>query len=312
MKFRLAALKYRRIAQKQARRSLAIALSLLLITFTQSGLYAQAYTPLDAVQLNQLVAPIALYTDGLVAQILTASTYPQQINDANGWMHQYGGMPPDQFAAAVNNMPWDPSVKALTAFPAVLDNMARNAGWTGALGNAYYNQPGDVMNSVQAMRMNAMQAGVLRSTVQQRVYVSNGLIIIDPVNPALVYVPYYNPWVVYGAPIVPWGGYYLMPYPRGVIVGGIAIGFGVGIGIGLFAHYGWGYHAWSPNWHGGVVMYNHSTYISRSTTVYNHGNFGGNNRGVYEHGGAGVPGGFHPAVTGQSAAFGHGGGPAGG
>jgi hypothetical protein len=129
------------------------------------------------------------------------------------------------------------------------------------------------------------------------------------VNPALVYVPYYNPWVVYGAPIAAWGGYYWGP-PSGVAFrAGIAIGFGVGIGIGLFAHYGWGYHAWSPNWHGGVVVYNHATYISRSTTVINRGHFGGFNRGVYEHAGAGVPGGYHPAVTAQTAVFAHSGGP---
>ena len=292
-------------AHEHCRRSTAAGLALLLASLSPIGLFAQAYAPLDAVQLNQLVAPIALYPDALVAQILTASTYPQQVQEAQGWMQQYAGMPPDERARAIDTMPWDPSVKALTAFPSVMDNMARNAGWTGALGNAYYNQPGDVMNSVQAMRLNAQQAGGLRSTPQQRVFYNGGLIVIEPVNPGLVYVPYYDPWVVYGGPIVPWRGYYVLPPPRGVLVAGLAIGFGVGIGIGLYAHYGWGYHAWSPNWRGGVVVYNHTTYISRSTTVINRGNFGGYNRGVYEHAGAGVPGGFHPGVTGQTAAFGH-------
>jgi hypothetical protein len=293
-----------------ARQWIAVALSVMLAVFAQPSLYAQqlppgAYAPLDAVQLDQLVAPIALYPDSLVAQILTASTFPGQINEADNWIHQNGGMPPDQLAAAVNGTPWDPSVKALTEFPSVLDNLARNTGWTAALGNAYYNQPGDVMNAVQAMRYQAQQAGTLRDTPQQRVFYNGGLVVIEPVNPALVYVPYYNPWAVYGAPIAPWGGYYWGP-PRGVVLGaGIAIGFGVGIGIGLFAHYGWGYHAWAPNWRGGVVVYNHTTYISRSTTVINRGNFGGYNRGVFEHEGRGVPGGFHPAVTARSAAFAH-------
>jgi hypothetical protein len=297
------------------RRATAIALSLLMTPFAQIGLMAQApppggYAPLNAVQLNQMVAPIALYPDALVAQVLTAATFPDQVGDANNWVRQNGGMPPDQMAAAANNMSWDPSVKALTAFPTVLDSMARNNGWTAALGNAYYNQPGDVMNAVQAMRFQAQQAGSLRTTPQQRVYDSGGVLVIEPVNPALVYVPYYNPWVVYGGPIAPWGGYYWGP-PLGVALGaGIAIGFGVGIGIGLFAHYGWGYHAWAPNWRGGVVVYNRTTYISRSVTVVNRGNFGGYNRGVYEHPGAGVPaGGFHPAVTAQTAVFAH---PAGG
>ncbi len=170
---------------------------------------------MDAMQLNQLVAPIALYPDSLVAQVLTAATYPQQVSEASNWMHQYGGMPPDQLANAVNAMPWDPSVKALTEFPSVLDNMARNYNWTSALGNAYYNQPGDVMNAVQAMRIQAQQAGTLRSTPQQRVYYNGGLVVIEPVNPAFVYVPYYNPWGVYGVAISPWGGYYVMPPPRG-------------------------------------------------------------------------------------------------
>ena len=304
----------------------AIALSLLLVPYGQQGLFAQDpqqpqppqqqypqqdapppqgnYAPLGAEQLNQLVAPIALYPDALVAQVLTAATYPQQITDANSWMAQSGGLPPDQRAAAANSMPWDPSIKSLTAFPDVLGNMARNQNWTGALGNAYYNQPGDVMNSVQAMRFRAQQAGNLRPTPQYRVYPNDGLIIIEPVNPGLIYVPYYNPWSVYGAPIGPWGGYYYGGPPRGVVFGGgLGIGFAVGISIGMFANYGWGYRNWSPNWHGGVVVYNHSTYISRSTTVINRGNFGANNRGVFERPGAGVPNNFRPAVTSQSAAF---------
>jgi hypothetical protein len=292
-----------------ARPWIAVTLSILLLPFVPFGVYAQApppgaYAPLDASQLDQLVAPIALYPDALVAQVLTASTFPDQVNDANNWIHQNGGMPPDQMGAAVDQMPWDPSVKALIQFPTVLDNMARNNGWTGALGNAYYNQPGDVMNAVQAMRFQAQQAGTLRATPQERVYANGGLIVIEPVNPGLVYVPYYNPWVVYGSPIPAWSGYYWGGPPAGVAFGGgLAIGFGVGIGVGLFAHFGWGYHAWAPNWRGGVVVYNHNTYISRSTTVINHGNFGAANRGVFEHTGRGVPGGFHPAVTAQSAAF---------
>jgi len=277
-----------------ASRWIATALSLLLVCLLQPGLYAQmppeqmppeqmppeqmpppgGYAPLDVMQLNQLVAPIALYPDSLVAQILTASTYSQQVSEASNWMHQSGGMPPDQLANAVNSMPWDPSVKALTEFPSVLDNMARNINWTSALGNAYYNQPGDVMNAVQAMRVQAQQAGTLRATPQQRVYYNEGLVVIEPVNPAFVYVPYYNPWGVYGMAISPWGGYYLMPPPRGLMMAaGIGIGFGVGISLGVYSHYGWGYHAWAPNWHGGVVVYNHTTYISRSTTVINRGNF---------------------------------------
>lgn len=286
-----------------ARQTIALTLSVLLIPFASQTLYGQpppAYAPLDPPALDQLVAPIALYPDSLVAQILTASTYPQQVSDANNWSHQNAGMPPEQRGDIVNGMPWDPSVKALTAFPSVLDNLARNYNWTSSLGNAYYNQPGDVMNAVQAARVQAQQAGYLRNTPQQRVVYDGGLIEIVPVNPAVVYVPYYNPWRIYGGWVSPYAGFYVAPPPFGVALG-LGLGFAaVGISIGLFAHYGWGYHAWSPNWRGGVVVYNHNTYISRSTTVYNHGNFGAYNRGAFEHAGPGVPANFRPGVTRES------------
>jgi hypothetical protein len=288
-----------------ARQSIALTLSVLLVPLTSGNVFAQAggYAPLDAVGLDQLVAPIALYPDPLVAQILTASTYPQQISDADNWSHQTAGQPPQQRADEANGMPWDPSVKALTAFPSVLDNLARNSNWTTALGNAYYNQPADVMNAVQAMRVQAQLAGNLRSTPQQRVYTSDGQILIAPVNPALVYVPYYNPWSIYGAGwITPYGGYYLAPGPPGWAIG-LGIGFFAAISIGLFAHYGWGFHNWGPNWRGGGVFYNHAAYISRSGTVFNHGHFGGYNRGAFEHAGRGVPGNFHPGATREGAGF---------
>ena len=290
-----------------ARQSIALTMSVLLIPFASGSLYAQGggYAPLDPVSLDQLVAPIALYPDSLVAQILTASTYPQQVSDADNWSHQTGGMPPQQRADIADGMPWDPSVKALTAFPSVLDNMARNSNWTSSLGNAYYNQPGDVMNAVQAARVQAQQAGYLRTTPQERVVYEGGLITIVPVNPGIVYVPYYDPWRIYGGWVSPYAGFYVPPPPRGIVfgIGGVGLGIGfaaVGISVGLFSHYGWGYHNWSPNWRGGVVVYNHNTYISNSTTVVNRGHFGGYNRGVYEHAGPGVPGNFHPAATRES------------
>jgi hypothetical protein len=281
-----------------ARQSIALMLSVLIIPLASGNLNAQgAYAPLDAPGLDQLVAPIALYPDSLVAQILTASTYPQQVTDADNWSHQTAGMPPQQRADVANGMPWDPSVKALTAFPSVLDNMARNANWSTALGNAYYNQPGDVMNAVQAARVQAQQAGNLQSTPQQRVYNEGGQILIAPVNPEVVYVPYYNPWRIYGGWVSPYGGFYVAPPPVGLAIG-LGLGFAaVGISIGLFAHYGWGFHSWAPNWRGGPVFYNHAAYYSRSATVYNHGSFGGYNRGVFEHAGRGVPNNFHPSAT---------------
>jgi hypothetical protein len=244
-----------------------------------------AYIPQSPQQLEQLVAPIALYPDSLVAQTLAAATYPQQVQEAESWMQQYGNQPPEQLAQSVNAMPWDPSVKALTQFPTVLDMLARGQQWTIALGNAYYNQPADVMGAVQSMRYRAQQAGQLRST-QQQVIVNDGPdIVIQPVNPDVVYVPYYNPWVVYGEPIPVFVGFYRPPPPPGLILGvGIGIGFGVGIGIAAFGHFGWGYHAWAPNWRSNTIIVNHNTFISRSTTVYNRGHFGAYNQG-FNHGG---------------------------
>ncbi len=164
------------------------------------------------------MAPIALYPDALVAQILAASTYPTQVVEADRWVQAQGNAPADQIAAGANAQPWDPSVKALTAFPSVLAQMDRNMQWTTDLGNAYYNQPQDVMDAVQQMRQRAQQAGSLDSTQQQTVSNDSGQIAIAPANPQVVYVPVYNPWVVYGPPVVAFPGYYYAP-PPGIFFG---------------------------------------------------------------------------------------------
>src|ERR1035441_2470811 len=282
---------------KAERLIMALMISLLLIPATQLDLYAQApaggaYVELDAVQLDQLVAPIALDPDSLVAQILTAATYPDQVAAADTWWNQNLGLPPDQRAAGADAMDWDPAVKGLTAFPSVLDNLAKNGAWTAQLGNAYYNQPGDVMNAVQAMRLQAQQSNVLVTNAQERVVVDAGVIDIVPVNPAVVYVPYYNPWRVWGGLFVAYPGFVELPPPPG-IVWGAGIGFAAGISVGAYAGFGWGFGAWAPAWDGGTVMFGGDTYISNSMSVYNHGDFGGHDRGAFDHGGRGVPGGFH-------------------
>ncbi|RRA49742.1 DUF3300 domain-containing protein [Acidipila sp. EB88] len=236
------------------------------------------YQPLGPDQINQLVAPIALYPDSLVAQVLAGATYPAQLASAEQFVQQGGNYPPEQLAEMANGQPWDPSVKSLVAFPQVLDNLNRNMDWTTQLGNAYYNQPQDVLSAVQDMRQRAYAAGSLRSNSQLAVQYAPGDIEIAPVSPSVVYVPYYNPWVVYGAPIPAYGHYYYGP-PRGISFGtGLAIGFGVGIAIGAFTHFAWGFHSWAPDWHQRAVVFNHNTYISRSVTVVNHGNYGGFDR----------------------------------
>lgn len=243
--------------------------------YEDQGPPPESYNALSPDQLNQLVAPIALYPDSLVAQILAASTYPDQVADADHFLQANQGMSPDQLGAMVNNMDWDPSVKALVAFPSVLENLDRNLDWTSQLGNAYYNQPQDVMAAVQDMRQRAYEAGNLRSTPQLAVDYNPGDIIIAPANPDVVYLPWYDPWTVYGAPISPWGGYYMRPRPAGFFfAAGLGLGFGVGIAIGHWNNWGWGWHNWGMGWRNRTIVYNRNVYISRSTHVRNHGYYG--------------------------------------
>ena len=243
--------------------------------YEDQGPPPESYNTLSPDQLDQLVAPIALYPDSLVAQILAASTYPDQIADADQFLQANQGAPPDQLGDMVNNMDWDPSVKALVAFPSILDNLNRNLDWTSQLGNAYYNQPQDVMSAVQDMRQRAYEAGNLRPTPQLAVQYTPGDIIIAPANPEVVYVPWYDPWTIYGAPIAPWGGYYVRPRPAGLFfAAGFGLGFGVGIAIGHWNNWGWGWHNWGMGWRNRTIVYNRNIYISRSTRVRNHGYYG--------------------------------------
>lgn len=138
------------------------------------------YNPQTPEQLQQLVAPIALYPDSLVAQILAASTFPEQVVEADRWVQAHPDLKGDALGQAVDQMQWDPSVKALTAFPSVLGNMDKNLSWTSTLGDAYYNQQQDVMDAVQVMRSKAEQAGNLKTTPQQTVTTQGSTIIIQP------------------------------------------------------------------------------------------------------------------------------------
>jgi len=230
-------------------------------------------------QLQQLVAPIALYPDSLVAQILTASTFPEQVVEADRWVEDRPDLTGDALAKAVDQLNWDPSVKALTAFPSVLGNMDKNLSWTSSLGDAYYNQQQDVMDAIQVMRQRAEQAGNLKTTPQQTVTTEGSTIAIQPANPTVVYVPAYDPWLIYGYPIVAWPGWY--PYP-GIWFGGPYLSFGVGFGVGFFAGFGWGWPHWGFDWHNRYVVYNNTRYYSRSVTFYNRNTF---YRGTPAHGG---------------------------
>jgi Protein of unknown function (DUF3300) len=222
--------------------------------------------PLSAQQLEQLVAPIALYPDPLVAQVLTASTYPAQVTDADRWRQAQGYAPSDQIAAGADAQNWDPSVKALTAFPQVLAEMDRNVRWTTDLGNAYYNQPQDILQAVQVMRQRAQAAGNLQSTPQETVSYDQGNIELAPANPQVVYVPAYNPWGVYGQPISPYPGFSVLG-ALGSFFGSSPVSFGLGILMTAFNHTSFGFIGWGLSWLAQAVLFHQSNYFSHSTTV---------------------------------------------
>jgi uncharacterized membrane protein YgcG len=240
---------------------------------------APAYTQQAPEQLQQLVAPIALYPDSLVAQVLAASTFPEQVVQADRWVQAHPDLKGEALGQAVDQQPWDASVKALTAFPSVLGNMDKNLSWTSSLGDAYYNQQADVMDAVQVMRHRAEAAGRLKSTPQEVVTAQGTTITIQPGDPNIVYVPAYDPWLMYGDPIMAWPGWY--PYP-GIWFGGPYLSFGAGFGIGFFGGFGWGWPHWGFDWHNRSALYNNSRYYSQSRTFYNRSSFyrGGNGRGA--------------------------------
>ncbi len=243
-------------------------------------------SPLPPDQLQQLVAPIALYPDSLVAQILAAATYPTQVVEAGRFLEQHPHWSGKKLAHEVDKQDWDPSVKALTAFPSVLGDMNQNLSWTSELGDANYNQPQDVMRAIQDMREKAQQAGSLQNTPQQSVADENGDIEIEPENPDMVYVPEYDPEDVYGYPVGLWPG-----FDPWWTIGGPGISFGFGIGVEPFLGFHWGWNNWGCGWgpHPGL-WFGGEPYYSRSMAFYDrsafvHGNYNG-------YGGRGFAGGF--------------------
>ena len=211
-------------------------------------------------QLDKLVSRVALYPDPLLAQVLAAATFPDQIPDAAKWADEHHYLRGDDLARAISDdrLPWDPSVQALLPFPSVLDTMASDMNWTSDLGNAFLAQRQDVMDAVQRMRQKAKDYGYLRSNNQ--IVVSGGpYIAIDPVDPAFMVVPVYDPLVVFGP-----------PRPGFVVGGAIGFGFGVSLGVAFrpwgwgFTRFDWGHHAvfinnapWGRTW-GNRRFYAHS------------------------------------------------------
>ena len=233
------------------------------------GNSAPTPSPQSADQLDALVAPIALYPDALVAQVLAASENPDQVAYADDWLAQNKSLTGTALAQAVDQQSWDPSVKALTQFPSVLDNLAHNLSWASSLGQAFANQQADVMAAVQTMRVKAQAAGTLQSTSQITVtQPSPNTIVIQPANPQVVYVPQYNPAVVYGAPVV-----VPLYVPPPVPVASVGLYFGNGVAVGAvvaaggWGGGGWGWHAWNVNWGGGAAVPPSSTTTTPISTT---------------------------------------------
>jgi hypothetical protein len=233
-------------------------------------------------QLEQLVSPIALYPDALVSQILIASTYPIQVVEAYQWLQQHGKPSSSQIQQAGKAQGWDPSVQSMLSFPQLIDRMYQNLEWTQALGEAFLAQQKEVMSTIQAMRQKAYAAGNLKSSSQQTVTVQpDNTIVIVPAQPQVVYLPTYNPMVVYGAAWAPATWYYppavYAPWPGYNPAYASAVAFGAGVAVG--AIWGSSYCSWSSgnvyvnnNYYAHGGTYDNGTYHGANGTVAHYGN----------------------------------------
>jgi hypothetical protein len=215
-------------------------------------------------QLDDLVAPVALYPDPLLSQVLVACTYPLEVVQAYQWQQKNPGLQGPALTQAAQQQNWDASIQALVMFGDVLKRLNDDITWTTNLGNAFLAQQQDVMDAVQRMRAKAEQAGKLSTTPQANVVntTQNGAPVVEivPVDPNVIYVPLYDPVWIWGPPV-----WYPYPHwwwpPRSVIVGGAGFGFGIGINVGFFfgpAWHGWGGWGWHPGWGTRTVIVNNT------------------------------------------------------
>jgi len=234
-----------------------VAVTLILLLTFPAGLFAQEPTGKQAFsqgQLEQILAPVALYPDEVLAQILIAATYPIEVVQADRWVKQNSGLKGNALTSALEQQPWDPSVKSLVNFPQVLTMMSEKLDWTQNLGDAFLAQQEDVMKSVQVLRNKANASGNLKTTKEQKVIVEKETIIIQPANPQVVYIPTYNPTVVYGTwayPAYP-PAYY---YPPGYVATTAFFSFAAGVAVAAAWGYAWGNCNWG---HGGHYSVNYN------------------------------------------------------
>ncbi|MGE5104615.1 MAG: DUF3300 domain-containing protein [Betaproteobacteria bacterium] len=222
-------------------------------------------------EIEQLLAPIALYPDELLAQVLMASTYPLDVVSAERWIKANPGLKGKAFQDALSSQPWDPSVKSLAVLPQVLTMMSEKLDWTHKLGDAFLAQPDDVMATAQSLRAKAVAQGTLKDSKEQKVVTekveTTTIIKVEPANPEVVYVPVYNPTVVYGAwPYPAYPPYYY--YPPGYAAGAAFVGFtaGVIVGSAMWGNCNWGHNEVNIN----VNRYNNFNQTNISNANWQH------------------------------------------
>jgi len=278
-----------RIARQTPRGALAVLCACLLVP-GEAALLAQAAPPADGKtaaapeeaaaklppeQLDSLVAPIALYPDPLLAQTLAASTYPLELIQLQQWMAKNPKLKEKALADAVAKQPWDPAVQSMAAFPDAVKRLADDIQWTTDLGNAFLAQQSDVMDACQRMRKKAKANNALASSEQQKVETkvveTKEVIVIEPANPEVIYVPSYSPTYVYGPPVYPYPPVYYPPYYAGAAFVSFGVGMMVGAAIwgGAWGHCGWGHND---------INVNVNNNFNRNTNV-NRGNINSGNRG---------------------------------
>ncbi len=268
----------------ERRRLLALSTAALALA-PFHGLRAQeSNKPFTTEQLDQLLAPIALYPDALLSQVLMAATYPLEVVEAARWSQANPNLKGDAAVAAVKDKSWDVSVKSLTAFPQTLQMMSNQLDWTQKLGDAMIGQQKDVATAVQRLRAKAQAAGNLKSTPQQTVTTQSSgganAIVIEPANPELLYVPYYNPAWAYGTwPYPAYPPPYYPPPPNygAALMTGMMFGLGVAAGAAMFGGWHWGYGG--GGWGNSYTTVN----VNRATSITNNFNADRYRNGQWSH-----------------------------
>ncbi|MCZ6873321.1 MAG: DUF3300 domain-containing protein [bacterium] len=272
--------------EKKVMLSRVVALCLVIIMGVPPATSAQqeAQAPVfKQEELDQLVAPIALYPDSLVSQILMAATYPLEVVQADRFATKNKNLKGDALTKTLEKQTWDPSVKSLVNFPQVLTMMGEKLDWTQKLGDAFLAQQKDVLHTIQSLRAKAQAAGNLKTSKEQKVIVQEKIIVIQPASPQIVYVPTYNPTVVYGAwpyPAYPPYAY----YPPGYVATASVFSFAAGVAVGAAWGYAWGHASWGR---GNIdIDINRNTNINRNINRNNYkGNIGNNRtgKGTWRH-----------------------------